>query len=159
MATVTTPAPLATPAAPPPMETEEFDGVWRLSVDQYHAMIRAGILTEDDPAELLEGVLVQKMPKNPAHVLAKLLLVEALRKILPAGWFVNDQDPVTTRDSEPEPDVAVSRGSPRDYPTRHPGPKDTPLVVEIADSSLRRDRGLKKRLYARARIPEYWIVN
>jgi Uma2 family endonuclease len=158
MTTATAHAPLGTSAAPA-AETDDYDGVWRLSVDQYHAMIGANILTEDDPVELLEGVLVQKMPKNTARVLAKRLLVEALRQILPRGWFVNDQDPVTTADSEPEPDTAVFRGSPRDYSTQHPGPADAAIVAEVADSSLRRDRGQKKRLYARARVREYWIVN
>ncbi len=158
MATVTAPAPLGTAAAPAP-EADDYDGVWRLSVDQYHAMIQADILTADDPVELLEGVLVAKMPKNPGHVMAKRLLVDALRKIIPAGWFVDEQDPVTTTDSEPEPDATVLRGSPRDYPTHHPGPKEAALIAEVADSSLRRDRGQKKRLYARARVREYWIVN
>jgi Uma2 family endonuclease len=146
------------PAAPS-AAAEEFDGVWRLSVDRYHAIIRAGILTEDDPVELLEGVLVQKMPKNPAHVTAKRLLRKALERIVPAGWIVDTEDPVTTKDSEPEPDIVVIRGTDLDFADRHPGPKDTALVVEVADSSLRRDRGQKKRLYARARVPEYWIVN
>jgi Uma2 family endonuclease len=133
--------------------------VWRLSVDQYHAMIRAGILTDDDPVELLEGFLVAKMAKNPPHILAKRLFRRALEQVIPASFFVDEEDPVTTDDSEPEPDVAVFRGTPRDYPDRHPGPQDTALVVEISDSSLGRDRNRKKRIYARASVPVYWIVN
>jgi Uma2 family endonuclease len=66
---------------------------------------------------------------------------------------------VTIDESEPEPDVSVVRGDTRSYLTRHPGPSDTGLVVEVADESLVRDRGVKKRLYARARSPHYWIVN
>lgn len=66
---------------------------------------------------------------------------------------------MTTRDSEPEPDVYVVRGELGDYDNRHPGPADTPLVVEVADSTLARDRGLKQRIYARAGVPVYWIVN
>jgi Uma2 family endonuclease len=144
-----------TAAAP----ANEFEGVWRLSVDQYHAMIRAGILDEDDPVELLEGVLVQKMPKNPAHVTAKRMLRKALERIIPAGWIVDTEDPLTTEDSEPEPDVSVFRGTDQDYADHHPGPDDMALIAEVADSSLRTDRGQKKRLYARSRVPEYWIVN
>src|SRR5262249_15648256 len=60
---------------------------------------------------------------------------------------------------EPEPDITILRGDRRDYLERHPGPDDVSLVVEVSDSTLRRDRGLKKRIYARARIPVYWIVN
>jgi Uma2 family endonuclease len=66
---------------------------------------------------------------------------------------------VATADSQPEPDLAVARGQARDYLDRHPGPADVPLVIEVADSSLARDRGLKARVYARAGIPNYWIVN
>jgi Uma2 family endonuclease len=61
--------------------------------------------------------------------------------------------------SEPEPDVAVVRGSDDDYSDHHPGPEDVPLLVEVADTSLRRDRGFKKAIYAKARIAVYWIVN
>jgi Uma2 family endonuclease len=135
------------------------DVIWRFSVDQYHAMIRAGILTEDDPVELLEGWLVTKMPKNPPHSVVTQLTREALARILPSGWYVDAQEPITTADSEPEPDVVVVRGDRRQYLNRHPGPQDVALVIEVADSTLQRDRSLKKRLYAAAGIPVYWIVN
>lgn len=133
--------------------------IWRLSVEQYHAMIQAGILTEDDPVELLEGWLVTKMPKNPKHSLATQLIQEALTRLLFPGWHVNVQEPVTTGDSEPEPDVLVVRGDRRQYTDRHPGPREVALIVEVADSSLRRDQVLKKRLYAAAGILVYWVVN
>jgi len=134
------------------------DVIWRLSVDQYHAMIQAGILTEDDPVELLEGWLVTKMSKNPRHTFVTQLARDVVASLLPPGWYVNAQEPVTTKDSEPEPDVAVVRGNRRQYIDHHPGPQDIALVVEVADSSLQRDRSLKKRLYAAAGIPVYWIV-
>lgn len=135
------------------------DYIWRLSVEQYHEMIRAGILTDDDPVELLEGWLVVKMPKNPPHRLATQLTRAALERLLPAGWFVDAQEPITTETSEPEPDVMLVRGDPRQYGDRHPGAQDLALVVEVAETSLTRDRGMKKRLYARTKIPVYWIVN
>jgi Uma2 family endonuclease len=135
------------------------DVIWRFSVDQYHAMIRAGILTEDDPVELLEGWLVTKMPKNPRHSVATRLIRQALEGLLPPGWYVDTQEPLTTADSEPEPDVVVVCGDRRQYLDHHPGPQDVALVVEVADSTLQRDRSLKKRLYAAAGIPAYWIVN
>ncbi len=135
------------------------DLIWRLSVDQYHAMIQSGILTEDDPVELLEGWLVFKMPKNPPHSVVNGLVSEALSDILPAGWYANSQEPITTLDSEPEPDVAVVRGTRRDYLSRHPGPGDLALVVEVSDATLRRDQTLKRRLYAASGIEVYWIVN
>lgn len=122
-------------------------------------MIRAGILTEDDPVELLDGLLVPKMPKNPPHVLATELIREALPRVLPDGWFVSSQEPITLETSEPEPDGVVVRGQRRDYPDRHPGPREVALVVEVADASLQSYRTLKKQLYAQAGIPVYWIVN
>jgi Uma2 family endonuclease len=133
--------------------------IWRLSVDHYHAMIRAGILMDDDPVELLEGWLVQKMPKNPSHRRATRRTQRALDRILPEGWYTDAQEPITTDTSEPEPDVVVARGDTDQYPDRHPGPQDLALVTEVANTTLQRDRGSKKRIYARAGVPVYWIVN
>jgi Uma2 family endonuclease len=135
------------------------DVVWRLSVDQYHKMIRAGILTEDDQVELLEGWLVYKMPKNPPHRISTRLTREALEQIVPAGWYVDSQEPVTLEDSEPEPDVMIVRGETRNYRDRHPGGGDLALVVEVADATLERDRESKRRIYARAGILIYWLIN
>jgi Uma2 family endonuclease len=135
------------------------DLIWRLRVDQYHAMIRTGILTDDDPVELLDGWLVSKMPKNPPHRVVTRLIRQALESLVPAGWYVDTQEPITTADSEPEPDVVVVRGETRQYLDRHPEPEDVALVVEVADTTLQRDRTSKKRLYARAGIAVYWIVN
>jgi len=135
------------------------DIIWRLSVEQYHAMILAGILTDDDPVELLEGWLVYKMPKNPPHRVTTKLVREALEQIVPNGWYVDSQEPITISDSEPEPDVVIVMGDTRQYLTRHPQPPEIALVVEVADTTLQRDRTTKKRTYARARIPVYWIVN
>lgn len=135
------------------------ESIWPLSVDQYHAMIRTGILTEDDPVELLEGWLVAKMPKNPPHSLTTELLRESLTPFLPEGWHIRSQEPITTSDSEPEPDVAVIRGRRRQFADRHPMSADIALVVEVADATLQRDRTKKKQLYAQAGIPIYWVVN
>jgi Uma2 family endonuclease len=136
-----------------------IDPIWRLSVGQYRRMISAGILTDDDAVELLEGWLVTKMPKNPPHRLTTQLTREALARALPPGWHADAQEPITTEDSEPEPDVMVVRGDRRRYRERHPDARDIALVVEVADTTLQRDRTLKQRLYARAGIPVYWIVN
>ena len=93
--------PLAPPAPPP-------EPIWRLSVAQYHEMMNTGILDEDDPVELLEGWLIPKMPKNPPHMVTKGLASDALARLLPPGWHVNEQEPITTEDSEPDPDVMSS---------------------------------------------------
>jgi Uma2 family endonuclease len=122
-------------------------------------MAEHGILGEDDPVELLEGWLVQKMTKHRPHVLTTLLVRRALDRLLPKGWYADSQEPVTTTESEPEPDACVVRGEPRDYQDRHPDPHEVALIVEVADTSLTTDQGDKKRVYARAGIPVYWIAN
>lgn len=139
--------------------TINANDICRLRVAQYHAMIDAGILTEDDPVELLKGWLVNKMPKNPKHRLVTQLTREALAKVVSDHWYVDAQEPITTADSEPEPDVVVVRGDRRHYSDRHPGPEDLALIVEVADTSLQRDRTTKKQLYAAVGIPEFWIIN
>ena len=133
--------------------------VCRISVEQYHDMIRAGILTSDDPIELLEGWLVRKMAKNPPHVVACELLNAVLQLLLASGWFIKREAPLSLLDSEPEPDLAIVRGRSRDYSERHPTAKDVGVVIEVADSSRDRDLNLKKRIYARSGITEYWVVN
>ncbi len=133
--------------------------IWRLSVGQYHEMIRNGILTEDDPVELLGGLLVPNMTKSRPHSIATRRAREAIERILPDGWHVDSQEPVTLTASEPESDAIVVRGTPEDYPNSQPTARDVALVVEVADATLRRDRGWKKTLYAEANVAAYWIVN
>lgn len=130
----------------------------RFSVEQYHRMIASGVLTEDDRVELIEGWVVRQMAKGPEHEYSTGEGQELLRSLLPPGWHVRSQAPITLSESEPEPDLSVVRGTRRDYRDRHPGPDDIALVVEVADSSLLTDRR-KGAVYARAGIPEYWIVN
>lgn len=133
--------------------------VRRFTVAEYHHMIQTGLLTEDDPVEFLEGWLVPKMVRNAPHDEAIELAVEALRSCLASGWRIRVQSALTLSDSEPEPDVAVVRGPIRSRPPQHPSPPNIALVVEVADSSLARDRTVKARIYARAGIPIYWITN
>lgn len=135
------------------------DPIWRLSVEQYHQMIETGILTDDDPVELLEGWLVTKMPKNPRHRLSTQLTREAIARLLPTDWYVEDQEPVTLQESEPEPDISIVRGRRRDYHDRHPSAEDLALVIEVSDTTLQRDRTIKKQVYARANVVAYWIIN
>jgi Uma2 family endonuclease len=122
-------------------------------------MIDKGILVDDDPVELLEGWLIEKMPKNPRHRYSTQLTTDVLNRLVAAGWHVACQEPITLSKSEPEPDVSVIRGSKDDFRDHHPKAKDVGLAVEVADSTLVRDRTTKKRIYARASIPVYWIVN
>lgn len=146
-----------------PTSPERFalppEPVLQFTVAQYHEMARTGILVDGEPIELLEGWLVNKRTKYPPHSVATFETRRILERLVPAGWLVDTQEPITTHDSEPEPDVSVVRGARRDYLDHHPGPRDVGLLVEVADTSLDRDRGWKKRIYAAAGIPCYWIVN
>ncbi|MGH7201062.1 MAG: Uma2 family endonuclease [Planctomycetaceae bacterium] len=131
----------------------------RFSVAEYRRMGEIGVLTEDDRIELLEGWIVQKMNHNPRHDAAVDLVDEALGRRLPAEWRVRVQSSISTDDSDPEPDHAVVRGPARRYAQRHPEPGDIGMLAEVSDTSLPRDRGMKQRIYARAGIAVYWIVN
>lgn len=131
----------------------------KLSVDEYEKLVESGDLTEEDRVELLEGYMVYKMPSNPPHEFATTAVSRRLDRLLPVGWVPRCQHGVRLAESKPEPDVAVVRGSERDYATRQPRPADIGLVVEVSDSSLDRDQQDKTRIYARDRVPVYWVVN
>jgi Uma2 family endonuclease len=132
---------------------------FRLTVDEYHEMIRNNILTTEDRVELLDGYLVNKMPQNTPHGSTVDRLTEDLNRVKPAGWRVRIQLPITLAKSEPEPDAALVRGDRRAFDKRNPGSADFGIVIEVADSSLALDRGPKAALYAQSGIPVYWIVN
>ena len=134
-------------------------GFRRFSVAEYHRLIELGILTEDDNLELLEGYLVHKMSRNPPHDAAIQKGMKRWLRLLPPGWDLRVQSAITLTDSEPEPDFAIGRGDENAYVSRHPTPADIGLVVEVSDSTLPGDRDDKGRIYARAGIDCYWIVN
>ena len=134
-------------------------GFHRFTVKQYHKMIADGVLIEDDRVELLEGYLVEKMPHDPIHDGALQKLNKRLFRVLPPGWEIRVQMATSLRGSEPEPDAAIVREDPDEYFTRHPGPSDYGVIVEVANSSLDIDREDKRRIYARAGLPIYWIVD
>lgn len=129
------------------------------STDRYDRMIETGVFTSEDAVELLENYVVLKVPKNPAHDGTALRVRKRLARVLPAGWDIREQGTLATADSRPEPDLAVVREDPADYTTRHPTPADTALVIEVANTSVLRDQRDKARIYARANIACYWIVN
>lgn len=142
-----------------------------LTVDQYHAMIQAGILPEGAAIELIDGLLIRKdrrdrtgdiMTVGPRHAKIIKLLVKTLNALLRSeDIYVQSQLPITLPDqSEPEPDIALILGDEsEDDLLRHPEPPAVCLVIEVAESSLNWDQTGKLRMYAQANIPEYWIVN
>jgi Uma2 family endonuclease len=133
--------------------------IYRLNVEQYEAMVRSGLFTKRDRLHLINGILVAKLTKKPAHVIGCEKGRDALMRIVPTGWRVTVEAPVRIPDYyEPEPDFAVARGTVDDYAERHPEPLDLALIVEVADSSLLEDCDLSV-VYGVGGVPVYWIVN
>jgi Uma2 family endonuclease len=130
-----------------------------LTVDEYHRMGEAGILTDDDRVELIEGELVAMAPIGSEHIASTNALTRLLVLAVGDRGIVSVGNPVRlNRHSEPQPDFAVLK--PRDdYRKTLPRPEDTMLAVEVANTSLEYDRKVKLALYARSGIPEVWIVN
>jgi Uma2 family endonuclease len=132
----------------------------RFTVDEYHRMIDTGVFGPDDRVELLNGWIVTMSPHSPPHDTSIHLTQSEIAQKLPNDWIARVQSSITLSDSEPEPDVAIVRGSVRQYSKRHPAsPTDIGLLVEVSESSLRLDRTIKRATYAREAIAVYWIVN
>jgi len=131
----------------------------RLTVEQYEKMTATGILGAADRVELWHGWIVEKVTQNPPHNVAIDCTRDALLVQLPPDWLVREQKAVGLADSMPEPDLVIVKGPRRRYTDRHPRPQDIGLIIEVADSSLGDDRRVKGPMYARDRIPIYWIVN
>jgi len=140
-----------------------------LTIDQYVSMIKNGILPEGAPIELIEGALVHKDRSKAGedslavgfeHVWAVQNLIPILAGVARHGCHLSPQQPIAIHpDSVPEPDGAITRGTINDYRKRYPGADDLPCVIEVADSSLQYDRLTKKRIYARAGIAQYVLIN
>jgi Uma2 family endonuclease len=139
------------------------------TVEQYHWAISTGFLAEDPAYELLDGLIVRKdrsaAGEDPTtigdrHRTSVLRLADLNDQFKPHGCFVQSQQPIQLPPHhEPEPDIAIVRGSVDNYVNGPPGPGDVLCVIEVADASLGRDRGVKLRAYAAAAIPLYVIVN
>lgn len=132
--------------------------VRKFSKPEYQLLGKLGVLSVEDRVALLEGWIVPKMNHNPPHDLALMLVEKKLRCCIPSNMLLRIQMPISTVDSEPEPDLAIVLGPIRRYSKRHPEPDDVLLVIEITDTPLARDRQ-KCRLYARGNMRQYWIVN
>lgn len=133
--------------------------VRRFTVAEYHRLIEIGFFGEDESYELIEGWLVRKMTKERLHEYALEYLSNLISQALPPTWRCRCQLAVTLPDSEPEPDVAIVAGPRSRYAARHPLAAEIALIIEVSDVSLSRDQGTKLRSYARAGVPEYWIVD
>lgn len=143
-----------------PIAIPELTLLKRWTVADYHRMSELGILAADERTELLAGQITLMAAKGSAHVTSLQLLADAFRDRLGSAALVRTQDPVHLDDfSEPEPDLALVAGSVWDYSDRHPRSDRVYLLVEVADSTLKQDCELKDKLYARAGIVEYWVLD
>ncbi|MGD2154872.1 MAG: Uma2 family endonuclease [Gemmatimonadales bacterium] len=130
------------------------------TVDEYYRMADVGILGEDDRVELLDGEIVRMTPIGSRHSACVDRLVRKFTEIPEQRAIVRVQNPLRlSQRSEPQPDLCLVRPRPDYYGGAHPGPGDAFLVVEVAETSLESDRDLKIPLYARAGVPEVWLVD
>ena len=130
------------------------------TVNEYHQMLEAGIFSSDSCVELLDGQIIEMVPQDPPHASTIDEGSDYLKALFAGLAKVRVQLPITiTPDSEPEPDFAVVRIDPNRYRDRHPYPDDIFLIIEVSASTLTYDRTQKAKTYAKADIPEYWILN
>jgi Uma2 family endonuclease len=132
----------------------------RFTVHDYHKMVDAGILTEDDRVELIHGEILAMSPIGPRHSAAVLRANQALVKLVAGAAIVGVQGSIRLDEyDEPQPDIYLLRSKEDFYASGHAGPPDIFLIIEMADSSLEYDQGLKLRLYAETGVPEYWVAD
>ncbi|MCB1176951.1 MAG: Uma2 family endonuclease, partial [Leptospiraceae bacterium] len=125
-----------------------------LSLEAYHDLGKKGYIQEG--SELLEGVLIEKMPEDPIHSSIVSRIYKYLLKNLPENLTVRQENLISFKDSEPEPDLAIVDSEKTDYSESHPNYSH--LIIEVAKSTINLDRE-KARIYSNANIPEYWIIN
>jgi len=133
----------------------------RFTVDEYHRMVEAGILTADDRVELLDGEIVEMAPIGPRHASIADRLTRLFTSRLGERVIVRVGGPVllAAEDSEPQPDLTLLRFRADFYAAAHPEPADALLVVEVMDTTVHRDRRVKLPLYGRASLAEVWLVD
>ncbi len=132
----------------------------RFTAQEYRAMGDAGVLGEDDRVELVDGEVVDMAPIGGPHLSCVVALTHLLVERSEGRWFVSVQNPVRLGErDEPQPDLSLLRGRPERGAAAPPGPDDVLVVIEVSDTTLSYDRTVKLPLYARAGIPEVWIVD
>ena len=135
--------------------------VKKFAVKEYRKMLQVGIFRSGDPYELLEGWIVPKLRRSPPNASTCAKLQRRLIRAFDddSGGWIYGYRVIACRTSEPEPVATLTTGPLGKYEKRFPKPAEVGLVIEVSDDSLERDRGIKQRIYARERIPTYWIVN
>ncbi|MGC1305717.1 MAG: Uma2 family endonuclease [Phormidesmis sp.] len=133
----------------------------RWTVEAYHQLSELGLLDLDERTELISGQIIVMAAKGTPHVITLQLLAIQIDDFLrDKPFFARTQDPIQLDDlSEPEPDLAIVEGNILTYVNHHPKPQSVRLIVEVADTTLKQDCEIKDKLYAQAKIPEYWVID
>ncbi len=131
-----------------------------ITVAEYDRMIEAVIYTENDRIELLNGEIIELMPKGPKHTSANSRIVRFFIKLFGEKVIVRGQDPIWLDGiSEPEPDIVLAKWNETEYSEGHPTPADILLIMEISDTTLTYDREAKAKAYSRNGIQQYLLLN
>lgn len=132
----------------------------RISVAEYDQMIGSGVFDENDPIELINGVIIEKMPKGTRHSSANDRVTRIFYKTFGDDVIIRNQNPIWLDDfSEPEPDIVLAAPRKDEYENSHPTPREIYLILEVSDSTLGYDRTTKGEAYARAGIRQYLVLN
>jgi Uma2 family endonuclease len=145
--------------AQPTIDAPAAPQLRRWTVEEYHRMIQAGILATADQVELLDGEIVYMSPQGPPHAGTTQKSDEYLKPKLSQQASVRVQLPITLSTSEPEPDLAIVRRRDDMYAMGHPEPEDVLLLIEVADTTLNYDLNQKAKIYGKAGIQEYWVID
>ena len=148
-----------TPVEPSETHTEAGVVPYRFTVEEYYRLGEVGILSPESRVELIDGFIVCKPMQHQPHQRAVRRLHNFMARLNGPDWTIQSQLPVNFEQSSLEPDLAILRGPEADYDHHQTTGSDVALVIEVADTSLAYDSGSKRRQYARAGIPVYWIVN
>ena len=132
----------------------------RITVEEYDTMIKNGVFDEDEQVELLNGVILEKMPKGPKHSAATDRATRVFYRNFGETVFIRNQNPIRLDEfSEPEPDIVLAIPKDDEYEDSHPTPAEIYLILEVSDSTLGYDRNTKGEAYARAGIRQYIVLN
>lgn len=132
----------------------------QITVEEYNQMIESGVFDENDQVELLNGAIVEKMPKGKKHSAATDRIAKFFDRRFNEYFFVRNQNPIWLSEySEPEPDIVLAVLREDEYESSHPTPDEIYLILEVSDSTLNYDRNTKGEAYARAGISQYLVLN
>ena len=133
----------------------------RFSAEEYHRLGELGILSPGARVELIDGAIHDmSSPIGPLHSGVVIRLIRLFNRQPKKRWLISSQTPVGLDNySEPQPDLVLLKPAPDDYVSHHPTPDDVFLLIEVSDGTLDFDRGKKLQIYARAGIPEFWVIN